>query len=918
MPTTKPAPATDSNKEGDELILIDGYGFLFRAYHSMPPLTRPGDGTPVGAIYGFSNMLMKLLGQHQGDYVAVALDSGKKTFRNDLYGEYKANRPPPPEDLIPQFPMVREAVEAFNLPVLEKEGYEADDLIATYTRLAREQGLKVIVVSSDKDLMQLVGDGVEMFDPLKSRAIKEEQVQEKFGVTPDKVLDVLSLMGDSSDNIPGVPGIGPKTAAELIGEYGNLDTLLARANEIKQNKRRENLIEFADQARLSRDLVKLEHHVPTDIAVSTLALKPSDNEKLASFLSKQGFKSLVSRLDAGASFGKQESSTASPAKKKATNHSYSKLEDLSALKNWLAKPLEIVSLSVLADTNKHSELQGFAFCLNNIQTAYIASQAKAETPKAAQNDLFSAPAESSKKSDGSTEILKLLKPILENDAILKTGQNIKPLLSLCKEHGITPKAIEDVSLLSYLLEGTVEKHDIQAMAMRHLDAAPPETNEKDMEADALAALRASQAGYIANLYPVLKHRLREDSLLSLYERIERPLVAVLAEMERVGIKLDCQALKGMSDDFAKRLHELEKEVHELAGYEFNIGSPKQLGEVLFEKMGIQGGKKSKTGAYGTDASKLEELAASGHSIADKVLAWRQISKLKSTYTDALPKQVKADGRVHTHYEMTVTNTGRLSSTDPNLQNIPTRTEEGTKIREAFIAKPGYKLISADYSQIELRLIAHMADIKALKDAFAHNQDIHATTASQVFGIPLEQVDAEHRRRAKAINFGIIYGMSTFGLASRLRIERTDAKRYIETYFKQYPGIRRYMDDTIQYAKEHGYVQTLFGRKCFIRDIQGKNPAMRQFAERAAINAPLQGTGADIIKKAMVQLPEALQKAKLDASLLLQVHDELILEVKASQAEQAATLVKKVMEGALQVSVPLTVDVGVGDNWAEIH
>lgn len=918
MPNNAPQKSPEISKNKC-LILVDGYGFLFRAYHSMPPLTRK-DGTPTGAVYGFCNMLMKLLGDHEGDYIAVALDAGKKTFRNDIYADYKANRPPAPDDLIPQFPLVREAVEAFNLPSLQVEGFEADDLIATYTRQATQMGLDVLIVSSDKDLMQLVDDNVTMFDPLKSRFIKHEQVVEKFGVAPELVLDILSLMGDSSDNIPGVPGIGPKIAAELINQYGSLDALLERTSEVKQNKRRENLEKFKDQALLSRELASLSFEAPMQHTVEALEFKSADNVKLAKFLAEQGFKKLLARVDAGASF--ELSTTQQNIIKKQNDYTFkmTSFDELDGFKQWLASFNDVENLSLTLDTIKSGEIVGIAVAINIENTAYLAISSNESVENNAHGDLFGdSTASNSNDADALTitHILESLKPLLERKDVWKITHEAKALLHLAYANNIQPSSLEDVMLMAYLLGGTTQKLDIASLASEHLDIALEKIDDKS-EKDVRHKTVAESVFCLGQLAYQFKSDIVANQLTSLYERIERPLVEVLARMEFKGITLDRMMLKQMSDAFSEKLTLLEKEIHEQANCEFNIGSPKQLGEVLFEKMGIEGGKKSKSGSYGTDASILEAIAANGHTIADNILEWRQISKLKSTYTDALPKQIKNDGRVHTHYAMASTSTGRLSSNAPNLQNIPTRTEEGNKIRKTFIAAKGKKLISADYSQIELRLLAHMADIGTLKQAFKDGLDIHSATASQVFNIPLADIDSETRRKAKAINFGIIYGMSAFGLANRLRISRTDAKHYIETYFKQYPGIRHYMDQTIEYAKEHGYVKTLFGRKCFVRDINAKNPALKQFSERAAINAPLQGTAADIIKKAMIKLQDAINKKGLKADILLQVHDELIIEADESAADEMVKTIQSVMESAANLSVPLTVDVGIGNNWAEIH
>lgn len=889
------------------LYLIDGYGFVFRAYHALSKqnLTR-ADGTPVGAVFAFTNMLMKLQNDHVADYMAVIFDAGSKTFRNDMYKEYKANRPPAPEDLIPQFPLVREAAIALGLPAVEMKGYEADDIIATYTKQARMLGHEVVIISSDKDLMQLVGDGVEMFDAMKSRSIGIEQVVEKFGVTPDKVLDVLALMGDSSDNVPGVPGIGPKTAAELINQFGSLDDVLNRAGEVKQNKRRESLIENREKALLSRDLVRLCDEVPLELSVEDFAVKELDNEILLAFAREQNFKALINKIE-----GKVAAKPAVVAVKAASENIL--IDDIKNIKQWIDKSKEVEFLSFLPEYGKNNSLSGVSISLSDKRSCYVALN----NNQPQQTNLFG---ETEGEGDALSldSILKEIKNILEDRSVMKIGYDIKELVKATKTNGININPIEDVMLLSYTLEAGMHNHAFEHLIARNIDEEitfPSAKEMAELPAEKHMDYACLKSSSLIKLYEILRRQLFDEKANTIYEKLERALVEVLADMELAGIKADAGKLRELSADMAKKIAILEKEIYALAACEFNIGSPKQLGEILFEKLNLPSGKKSKkTGAYSTDVKVLQELADSGIEIAEKILSWRHLSKIKSTYADSLPKEIGKDGRIHTHFAMAATNTGRLSSHDPNLQNIPVRSEEGNKIREAFIAEKGHKLISADYSQIELRLLAHIADIGSLKDAFAKGQDIHAATASQMFGMAVDQVDSESRRKAKMINFGIIYGISAFGLAQRLGIGRNEAGEYIKQYFRQYPGIENYMRETVEFARKHGYVQTIWGRKCHITGIADKNPAMRQFSERAAINAPLQGSAADIIKKAMVILDSELHKKGLKARALLQVHDELVLEAPDAEAEEVSRLVKHVMENVVQLSVPVTVDVGVGENW----
>ncbi|NDF13059.1 MAG: DNA polymerase I [Proteobacteria bacterium] len=903
-----PTSAT-SSAHTKHLFLIDGYGFVFRAYHSLPPMTR-SDGTPVNAVYGFTNMLLKLRAQietsnknnPEDHYMAVVFDSGRKSFRNDIYAEYKANRPPAPEDLIPQFALIRKAADALQIPALECEGYEADDLIATYTRIAREDGAKITIVSSDKDLMQLVDENVNLFDAMKEKIIGEKEVVEKFGVPPSKVLDVLALMGDSSDNIPGVPGIGPKTAAELVQQFGSLDQVLTRAGEVKQNKRRESLIAFADQARLSQKLAALEANAPCPLELSSLAMQPMKSEPIRDFLKENNFKSLLARIEQQHAFPvarpieQAEKTPAAPvASAPVISTTVTEIKTVAELRTWVKSVESTGQLAVLHTREKDGTLH-FHLALDESRASHFTSS---NANAAAQNlfDVSSTP----KDALPFSEVSSTLMPLIADRSLITIGHDIKSLLVLMDKANAA-QAVDDVELMSYVLDGAVVEHTIPALVSRTLPVEP-----------------ASPALALIALHRVLKARLVAEQMTRVYEGLERPLIPVLAAVEKKGVFIDTEMLRLMSHDFAQTIQRLEHEIYALAGMHFNIGSPKQMGEVLFDKMQLPGGKKSKkTGAYGTDAGVLEELVEQGHAIARKILQWRMLSKLKSTYTDALGTHINPETkRIHTTFQMTVTSTGRLSSQYPNLQNIPVRSEEGKKIRNAFIAEPGNTLLSADYSQIELRLLAHMADIPALKEAFAKNVDIHALTASQVLGVPLEKVDANMRRSAKAINFGIIYGQSAFGLAAGLGIPRTDAARYIEAYFRQYPGIAEYMERTKEFAREQGYVLTIFGRKCYMPGIKDKGPA-RQFAERAAINAPLQGTAADIIKRAMIALDRSFRVQNMTARMVLQVHDELLVEAPHAETEAVKALMKSTMESAASLSVPLVVEVASGNNWGEIH
>ena len=928
------AQSATANNASRHLILVDGSAYIFRAYHALPPLTRKSDGLPVGAVSGFCNMLSKLVDDvrdnHEADYFAVIFDAARKTFRNDIYPEYKENRPPPPEDLRPQFPLVKQASEAFNLATIEMPGFEADDVIATYSRQAREAGMLVTIVSSDKDLMQLVGDGVVMHDPMKQRQIGPEQVMEKFGVGPNRVVDVQALCGDSTDNVPGVPGIGIKTAALLVNEYGDLDGVLDRAAEVKQPKRRQSLIDFADLARISRQLVTLKDDVPVDLGLEDLRLQDPRPDVLLGFMAEMELGRLAGRI--AQRLGGEVPMEAVPSKTENPGKTeYECIQTLEKLELWIDLARSVGIVAVDTETTSldamAAKLVGVSLSVKPGQACYIPLGHTGPLP-AGELDLEGVP-------DAPDQIpldkaLDLLRPLFEDLSVLKVGQNLKYDMSVLRRYGIDLMPIDDTMLLSYVTEGGMHGHGMDELSKLHLDIEPIPFKEvagsgksqitfDRVPLDKATEYAAEDADLTLRLYRYLKPRLLAERKNSVYEFLERPLVPVLVEMEQAGILVDRAELARLSADFASRIGTLEDKIQAMAGQEFNVNSPRQLGEVLFDKLGIPGGKKTKSGAYGTGADVLEGLAVEGHELPVKVLEFRQLSKLKSTYTDSLQGQINADtGRVHTSYAMAATSTGRLASTDPNLQNIPVRTEEGRRIRRAFISPPGWKLLSADYSQIELRLLAHIADIKALRDAFHAGNDIHAMTAAQVFDLPMEEMDPMVRRQAKAINFGIIYGISAFGLANNLGISRGEAQAYINAYFERYPGIRDYMEPTKAQARELGYVETIQGRRIHMPGINDKNPARRGLHERAAINAPIQGSAADIIRRAMVAIPSALVASGLSAKMLLQVHDELIFDVPEKEVAETIDLVKKVMEEAAHLSIPLTVDAGFGDSWAEAH
>ncbi|UGY18111.1 DNA polymerase I [Bradyrhizobium septentrionale] len=1008
-PKTAPKPvaaepvATKAAAKGDHVFLVDGSGYIFRAYHALPPLNRKSDGLQVNAVLGFCNMLWKLLRDMPEDnrptHLAIVFDKSEVTFRNKLYPDYKAHRPPAPDDLIPQFALIREAVRAFDLPCLEQSGFEADDLIATYARLATERGATTTIVSSDKDLMQLVNDKVVMYDTMKDRRIGRDEVIEKFGVPPEKVVEVQALAGDSTDNVPGVPGIGIKTAAQLIIEYGDLDQLLFRAGEIKQPKRREALLENAEKARISRQLVLLDDKVALDVPLDDLAVHEPDSRRLVAFLKAMEFSTLTRRVaeyaqidpanvdadpgnKSGASVfsplppsdvtpapgnGSTASAPATPASRERGKPSgarddknsslkgtpgalagtrgeairntgfdrkaYQAIGSLDQLKAFVARVPDTGYLAIEAMSESidpmQGELSGLALALAPNDACYVPLSHRQPGGGAGLFDAGLAPGQIK-----AADALAALKPLLESVGIQKVGFNVKFTSVMLAQHGITLRNIDDAQLMSYALDAGRGSHALESLAERWFEHAvvsygglvgsgKGKLTFDQVTIDKATEYAAESADLILRLWRVLKPRLVAERMTTVYETLERPLVSVLARMERRGISIDRQVLSRLSGDFAQTAARVEAEIQQIAGEPVNVGSPKQIGDIIFGKMGLPGGTKTKTGAWSTTAQVLDDLAEQGLEFPKKILEWRQVSKLKSTYTDALPTYVNPQThRVHTTYALAATTTGRLSSNEPNLQNIPVRTEDGRKIRRAFIATPGHKLVSADYSQIELRLLAEIADVPVLRQAFRDGLDIHAMTASEMFGVPIKDMPSEVRRRAKAINFGIIYGISAFGLANQLGIAREEASAYIKKYFERFPGIRAYMDETKDFCRRNGYVTTLFGRKCYYPDIKASNASVRAFNERAAINARLQGTAADIIRRAMIRVEDALAEKKLSAQMLLQVHDELIFEVPDDEVAATLPVVQKVMQDApfpaVILSLPLQVDARAANNWDEAH
>ncbi len=909
------------------LILIDASGFIFRAYHALPPLNRP-DGTPVGAVLGFCNMLLRLESAHPTATLVAVFDAARHSFRHEIYPQYKAHRPPAPPDLVPQFALVREAAEAFGLPVIESLGFEADDLLASYAAAAQATGEPVTILSSDKDLMQLIGSGVSLMDPIKYTNIGEAEVLAKFGVPPDKVIEVQALMGDSTDNVPGVPGIGVKTAAELIQTYGSLENLLANTATIQQPKRREALEQNRDAARISYQLVQLKRDVPLPVPLAQLQRGNKNN--LAAFLQQQGFKNLLTRLQLGAPLDVPATSApvaANIAVPESITTAYELVQDEAALQRWCDK---IVASGIVAiDTETTSlvpsttQLVGISLAVQAGQACYIPLQHGTD---ASQLDF----AAERPKQLPLALVVEHLKPLLQDAAILKIGHNLKFDMQVLAQHGLKLNSCDDTLQMSYVLAAGLHNHALDDLALRFLNVTMLSYNEltgsgknritfAEVPLDKALAYAAADADITLRLWHLFKPQLQAQGLLAVYEYFERPLGAVLAEMESAGILIDAQVLADLSHNFAQRLAVLEEKIHKLAGSNFNVASPKQLGEVLFEQLKLPGGTKGKNGAYSTDAEVLENLASAGHAIAEELLLWRGLAKLRSTYTEALPKAIQAKtGRVHTSFSLVGAQTGRLSSSEPNLQNIPIRSSDGRDIRRAFVAASGHVLLSADYSQIELRIVADMAGIPALKQAFADGIDIHSLTASEVLGVPLAEVSADQRRQAKAINFGIIYGISGFGLAKQLGCSAAEANQFIARYFARFPELKDYMTKAKEQARAQGFVSSYFGRRIHLPGIADKNAARRNFAERQAINAPIQGTAADIIKLAMIALPPALQKAGLAARMLLQVHDELLFEVPKAEAAATIDVVKDIMQNVARLSVPLLVEAKCAANWAEAH
>ncbi len=911
-----------------KLFLVDGSGYIFRAYYGIGKMTR-SDGVPINAVYGFTNMLMKLLKSNKSSYIAVIFDAARKTFRQDIYPQYKANRKETPEDLVPQFPIIREAVKAFSIPCIEMEGFEADDLIATYSRLGVEQGIDVTIVSADKDLMQLVGTGVDLIDPMKDKVIDEKAVFDKFGVTPDKVIEVQALAGDSSDNIPGVPGIGPKTAAELINQFGDVENLIKNASTIKQAKRKQSIIDNAELALISKQLVTLRKDVPVTTSVDNLGANLVDMDKLGEFLQAQGFRSLLGRMN---EWGEVRNTNITAAKQVEKN--YKTITDLKELKSFVKEAMNFPALAIDTETDslnsQIANIVGISLCYEEGNACYIPIAHKQS--KGQQSFLFEDVDSGEEEIPGQlkiSEVMDALRPILQDEAVIKVGHNLKYDLHIlhnqAKDIDITP--IDDTIIMAYLLYGPrsglsmddLAKRLLQYTTIKYSDICGTGKNKITFDYAPLekaSEYAAEDADITLRLYNILKPELLKTELLNVYESIEKPLIKVLFKMENEGIKVDEKMLIDVRSKMITEMAVLEDKVKSLAGQDFNINSPSQLGEILFEKMEHTGGSKTKEGRWSTDAETLETLAEEQESeIASLMLEYRAMAKINSTYAVGLLEQIdKKTLRVHTDFSQTVTNTGRLSSNNPNLQNIPIRTELGKTIRRAFVAKEGHSFVSADYSQVELRLIASVADVKKLKQSFLDNEDIHARTASYVFGVPLAEVSSDLRRNAKAINFGIVYGISAFGLARQLGISRGEAAEYIKSYLGQYPEIEEYMSLIKEYAHTNGYVKTLMGRRCYLDGINSSNKSAKGYAERAAINAPMQGGGADIIKMAMIKLDKELKKQNLNGKVLLQVHDELLLEVPDEEVQTTASLLKDVMENIVELSVPLTVDVNIGKSW----
>ena len=923
----------DKIKKTDHFYLIDGSGYIFRAYYALPPLTRKSDGLPTGAVNGFCNMLFKLLEDSKSEnnlqkptHFAVIFDAARKTFRNEIYSDYKANRSDPPEDLAPQFAYIRKSVIAFNLPSVDLSNYEADDLIATYTQQILEKGAKVTIVSSDKDLMQLYKKDVRIFDPMKNKFISPEDITNKFGVDPKKVIDVQALAGDSSDNVPGVPGIGVKTAAELINKYGTLEKLLDKANEIKQNKRRETLIENKDKAIISKKLVTLKKDVPIKISLKDFKLQEIDKDKLYKFLREMEFNRLLSSVIS--TYGEPKLSSqnidnnAKEKQQTISKKNYYLIKDINEIDKWLQEAEEAGELAIDTETSSldahQADLVGISLSTKIGKACYIPIGHKSKG--CLKNEL----------------VIKKLKPLLEDKSVKKIGQNIKFDFIVLYKQGIKMSSMEDTMLMSYVLDAGKNRHNMDTLSEIHLShktisfkdlvgTGKKEINFSDVELDRAMEYAAEDADITYRLYKIFNKNLKLEKLTNIYEIFEKPLIEILAFMEINGIKIDSKFLKDLSLKFEKKIKNLEKEIFKLSKKEFNIGSPKQLGEIIYNELKIAVLKKTRKGSFATSASVLEDLAFKGHEFPKLILDWRQVSKLKNTYSDALTEHININtNRVHTSFLLAATTTGRLASSNPNLQNIPIKSEEGKEIRKAFIAEKGFTLISADYNQIEMRILADLADVKELKKAFKNNEDIHSLTASQVFNLDIKKVDQDTRRKAKAINFGIIYGISQYGLAKQIMVSNNEAADFLNSYFLKFPEIKDYMNSTINFCRKSGYVNNIFGRRSHINGINDKNYNVRNFQERAAINAPIQGSASEIMRLAMIRLAKKFKDlTNIQSKILLQIHDELIFEVPNTELKKISSIIKEEMTSVVSsdlhsFSIPLTVDINSGDNWGILH
>ena len=916
-------------KKTDHYYLIDGSGYIFRAYYALPPLSRKSDGLPTGAVSGFCSMLYKLLedsrandNNHKPTHFAVIFDSARKNFRNEIYKDYKANRTDTPEDLVPQFEYIRKSVEAFNLPSIEMLNYEADDLIATYTRQILEKGDKVTIVSSDKDLMQLLKSGVRIYDPMKSKVIGLNEVKDKFGVDPNKVIDVQALAGDSSDNVPGVPGIGVKTAAELINKYKTLEELLEKAKEIKQNKRRETILANKEKAIISKKLVTLKDDVPVKTKISDFSLKQVDRDKLYTFLREMEFNRLLSQVITHYGQPKAESKNTIINQEKIDREKYITLKKLEDLESWIQLAEKYGEIAVDTETSSlnpnEAELLGISLCVKPGKACYIPLKHSLEETLDKKN------------------VLEKLKPLLEDGSVKKIGQNIKYDYIVFFRQGIDVNPIEDTMLMSYVLDAGNHRHNMDHLSSIHLGhktisykdvvgSGKKRLNFDEVSISKATEYSAEDADVTFRLYKIFYKKLKDEKLMSIYEIFEKPLVKLLSKMEMEGIKIDKPFLEKLSKKFDLSIKSFEKKIFAITKKEFNIGSPKQLGDMMYNELKISALKKTRKGSFATSAVVLEDLAFKGHKLPKLVLEWRQISKLKNTYTDALPEHInKKTDRVHTSFLLAATTTGRLASSDPNLQNIPIKSEDGKEIRKAFIANSNNNLVSADYNQIEMRILADVADVKELKKAFNNNEDIHSLTASQVFNVSLKKVDKEIRRKAKAINFGIIYGISQYGLAKQISVSNQEAADFLSSYFKKFPEIKEYMNSTIKFCRKNGYVNNIFGRRCHIPAINDKNFNVRNFQERAAINAPIQGSAADIMRLAMIKLTNKLeQQPDINTRMLLQIHDELVFEAPLTELSKIIPIIKTEMMDATSseyhsFSIPLTVDINSGENWGFAH